>query len=843
MENDLNLDYEIQIENLRSDSNEFNNLKNQIYLDYAANSIYPSSLIKQYYEKLTIHDESSGSWSLFSNPHSHSQSGFYTNLFTQSTRQKILGLFNTNLNEYDVVFVQNATSGLKLLIESFNFGRFDSSKVSSEPCSKPYFAYLNDNHTSVIGLREIVWSLRSGVDVHFLTENESCEGFFDSKLIENFNNNQQYLNSALNNLLILPAQSNFNGRRYNLDLIEKIKSKGINSNLNKESLFLCLDTASYTSTSFLNLKEYKPDFLVVSFYKMFGFPTGIGALIIRKTDATKKCLNAKQYFGGGTVSMALIDDSQICFKNCTLKQKGQSQIINDNFHEFFEDGTLSYLQVIGLNLAIDKFYQLTFNRGFSIIEKYVARLTEYCLAKLDSLKHYNNTKLVEIYRKDVSDLKYGPIIAFNLKNSFQKYIGYNLVNSLAQENRIHLRTGCFCNIGACQFFLNHLKNSDKFLKNFEEHGHKCGDHIDLIDDMPTGAIRISFGYASTKKDIDIFINFLEDNFVEKQKESNFGQIGIKCENLNKQYLKITQVFIYPVKSCRSMKIEDSWPLSKGFGLKYDRSFAIIDKNGIVLTQKRCPNLTRLQPYINLSKQELTLSFSKDSLKIDLSKNFDQKVTYVNNLAGYDMGDEVSEWLTRTLKFSESCRLLKIAEDLEKVSFANKSEFLLITENSIKVLRKFLVENLEDNIKQKLKAIGLAKIDNFLLKQFRPNIVVLIEESNTRDFSEEYWEEIKILNKNFKFKTVNNCTRCQMININQSVDNEIENLESIDFSILCNSLLKQVNKYKTNSKFGIYLVHTEIDSKPDFGEYLNNFNSEIKICPGDIGEAKMKTKNF
>lgn len=838
MENDLILNYEAQIENLRSDSTEFSYLKNQIYLDYAANSIYPSSLIKQYYEKLTTHEESSGAWSLFSNPHSHSQSGFYTNLFIESTRQKILGLFNTNLNEYDVVFVQNATSGLKLLIESFNFGRFDSTKDSSKPRTKPYFAYLNDNHTSVIGLREIVWSLKTGVDVHYLTENESSEDIFDSKLIENLDKNQTYLNSALNNLLIIPAQSNFNGRRYKLDLIEKIKSKGINSHLDKDNLFLCLDTASYTSTSFLNLKEYKPDFLVVSFYKMFGFPTGIGALIIRKTDATKQCLNAKQYFGGGTVSMALIGDSKICFKNCSLKQKGQSEIINDNFHEFFEDGTISYLQVIGLNLAIDKFYHLTLRKGFSLIEEYVARLTEYCFTKLDSLKHFNGTKLAEVYRKEGSDLNYGPIIAFNLKNSLQKYIGYNLVNNLAQENRIHLRTGCFCNIGACQFFLSHLKNSDKFMENFEEHGHKCGDHIDLIDGMPTGAIRISFGYASTKKDIDFFISFLEDNFVEK-KELHFDQIDEKCGNLNKQYLKISQVFIYPVKSCRSMRIEDSWPLSKGFGLKYDRSFVIIDKNGIVLTQKRCPNLTRLQPRIDLNKQELILNFSGDSLKIDFKKKFDKKIFYANNLAGYDMGDEVSEWLTRTLKLSESCRLLKIAEDLEKVSFANKAEFLLISENSIKVLRKFLVENLEEKMKQKVEAMSKGKIDNFLLKQFRPNIVVSIEENNCKDFSEEFWEEIKILNKNFKFQIVNNCTRCQMININQSEDNEIDNLESIDFSILCNSLLKQVNRYKKNSKFGIYLVHSESDSKNGFEEYRNNFNNQIKIGPGDIGEAKLK----
>ncbi|RNA25421.1 molybdenum cofactor sulfurase [Brachionus plicatilis] len=837
---DLVLDYKSQIENLRSHSEqgEFNHLKNQIYLDYAANCVYPSSLIKQYYQKLTTHDESSGSWSLFSNPHSQSQSGLYTNLFVESTRQKILQLFNTNLNEYDVVFVQNATHGMKLLLESFNFGTIDPSQEKSKPCANPYFAYLNDNHTSVIGLRELVWSSNPGVEVHFLAESKSSECFFDSKLIENPYQNQQVMHSCPNNLLVIPAQSNFNGRRYSLDLIDKIKSKGINPQLKKENLFLCLDTASYTSTSFLNLNEIKADFLVVSFYKMFGFPTGIGALIIRKTEATKNCLSAKKYFGGGTVSMALIDKAQVCFKNCSLKQNGKSQIKIDNFHEFFEDGTISYLQIIGLNLAIEKFFQLTFGKGFMVIEEYVAELTEYCLAKLEVLKHYNGTKMVEIYRKDRLDLNYGPIIAFNLKNSSGKYIGYNLVNSLAQENRIHLRTGCFCNIGACQLFLTHLKDSKDFLENFEEHGHKCGDYIDLIDGKPTGAIRISFGYASTKCDIDYFLKFLQDNFVET-KAQNFDQVNIKSGYLGKQFMTITQIFIYPIKSCRAMKIEDSWPLIKDFGLKYDRNFVIVDNDGIVLTQKRCPNLTRLQPYIDLGKQKMTLSHLSASFSLELNTNFDKTIVFANKIAGYDMGDEVSEWLTKVLNFSDTCRLLKIAESVEKASYANKAEFLLISENSIRVLRRFLVENLEENIKNKIGEIGFVKIDNFLLLQFRPNLIVSIDENTSGDFSEEFWTDIKILNKNITFKSVNNCTRCQMININQSEDNDSKNNDSTDYSFLCNSLLKQVNKFKSNSKFGIYLAQSENNAEIQFGDFSDNFEKKSAIGLGDIGVANFK----
>ena len=36
-------------------------------------------------------------------------------------------------------------------------------------------------------------------------------------------------------------------------------------------------------TNRLDLSEVKPDFVTVSFYKMFGYPTGVGCLLIRNT--------------------------------------------------------------------------------------------------------------------------------------------------------------------------------------------------------------------------------------------------------------------------------------------------------------------------------------------------------------------------------------------------------------------------------------------------------------------------------------------------------------------------------------------------------------------------------
>lgn len=74
--------------------------------------------------------------------------------------------------------------------------------------------------------------------------------------------------------------------------------------LETHSKWACLlDAASLVSTSPLDLSLYKPDFVTISFYKIFGYPTGLGALIVK--NSSSHLLSERKYFGGGTVLMAL----------------------------------------------------------------------------------------------------------------------------------------------------------------------------------------------------------------------------------------------------------------------------------------------------------------------------------------------------------------------------------------------------------------------------------------------------------------------------------------------------------------------------------------------------------
>lgn len=395
-----------------------------------------------------------------------------------------------------------------------------------------------------------------------------------------------------------------------------------------------------------------------------------------------------------------------------------------------------------------------------------------------------------------------------------------MIDKLAQESRIHLRTGCFCNIGACQIHLPHL-NKENF---YFSHGHKCGDHIDLIENKPTGAIRISFGYCSIKNDCDALIEFLKSTFVEV--ENTQKSTNIQEPKPQNEYFKITSLFIYPIKSCAPMKIEQRWPLIQN-GFLHDRNWIIVDCNNVPLSQKRVSKLTSLKPRIDLDRKLLEIHCENDSYNINLDLiNNRETIAWIgkDGKRGFDEGNKASEWLTNMLGLKEPCRLIRC-----DVSVSNKADFLLINQNSVKRLNQFVVED-----KQIIDNMDL----EYLATQFRPNLVVS-PMNEVDNCGEEKWSHIKILNKHIEFEAVENCTRCQMININQNfVDSKNENRKNTDFS----SLLKQLYKLKSNSKFGIYLKREKYAEKSNFSEdYLDKYWSSIDnvLSIGDIGLAMVE----
>lgn len=182
-----------------------------------------------------------------------------------------------------MIFTFSATAALKIIGECFSYGNEE----------KGVLTYLENNHTSILGMRcyaTHIQEIKTVDAFKVLSEPQKCS--------------IAKINTGNNNLFVYPAQCNFSGTKYPLDWIENVHKGCLNdlTDVKSSNWFVVLDCACYVSSNSLDLSIYKPDFIPISFYKMFGYPTGLGALLVKKSSES---VLVKKYFGGGTLQMTL----------------------------------------------------------------------------------------------------------------------------------------------------------------------------------------------------------------------------------------------------------------------------------------------------------------------------------------------------------------------------------------------------------------------------------------------------------------------------------------------------------------------------------------------------------
>ena len=298
---------------------------------------------------------------------------------------------------------------------------------------------------------------------------------------------------GLPSLFAFSPECNFSGRKYGLDLIEAYSSKSSPSALHSgcvtrgKDWYVLLDAAKHCATNGLDLSVNRADFVALSFYKMFGVPSGLGALIVSHRGAS---LLRKRYFGGGSITAASATSS--------------FHQLRPAFHERFEDGSLPFLAISQLKHGFKQIRDL----GIKSVAAHVRSCARLTAEGLSSLRHSNGGVVCRLLGRwgsqgewaegdvdgDRASVTQGSVVAFNLKRGSGKWIGYAEVAQAAQLEGIHIRTGLFCNPGAGDLYLG--IDADTVEANLKR-GHVCWDALDLIDGEPTGALRASFGYMSS----------------------------------------------------------------------------------------------------------------------------------------------------------------------------------------------------------------------------------------------------------------------------------------------------------------------------------------------------------
>ncbi|MCC6801660.1 MAG: aminotransferase class V-fold PLP-dependent enzyme [Anaerolineae bacterium] len=296
-----------------------------IYLDYTGGGLYAESQLQVHMQLL-----SNG---VYGNPHSGNPTSLAMTRLDDQARSFVLDYFNADPDEYCVIFAPNASGALRLVGESYPF--------EERGC----YLLTVDNHNSVNGIRE--YAKAAGAQVIYTPLSPLDMRLDHEMLLDN-------LDRAIpdgNNLFAYPAQSNFTGVRHSLEWIEIARRKGRN---------VLVDCAAFVPSNRLDLSVVKPDFVPLSFYKNVGYPTGVGALIARRSAL---CKLRRRWFAGGTITV--------------VSAQADRHVLEEGVAAF-EGGTIDYLGLPAIEIGLECIQYV----GMEQIHRRVLSMTQFLLDEL-----------------------------------------------------------------------------------------------------------------------------------------------------------------------------------------------------------------------------------------------------------------------------------------------------------------------------------------------------------------------------------------------------------------------------------------------------------------------------
>ncbi|KAJ4165616.1 hypothetical protein LMH87_007240 [Akanthomyces muscarius] len=707
--------YNEAIEQLRD--TQFPMLKDSIYLDHAGTTVPSKALMDVFASELTS--------VLYGNPHSGSLPSQLSTDQVDDVRLRLLEFFNADSDEYDLVFVANATAGVKLVLDG----------LRSIPGGFNY-AYHQACHTSLVGVRE---EAKHSVCLN----DEQVEGWIngDSLLADDQSSTAMFSYTA---------QSHMDGQRYPMSWARDIKAA--------HQAYTLLDAASLGATSRLDMShpDFSADFVVLSLYKIFGFPD-LGVLLVRKSS--EHLFDKRKYFGGGTVDMVVAGKEQWHARKTGF------------LHERLEDGTLPFHNIIAAGVALTTHKSL-----FGSMDQ-VSRHTEYLTRRLhnglEKLQHGNGRLVCTLYTPSRASQPTGPVVSFNIRSSLGAWIPLGEFEKLAIINKVHIRTGGLCNPGGIAAALDLQPWEMK--KNFSA-GFRCGLDNEIMNGKPVGVIRASFGAMSVEADVDGFLDFMEEFFVEANTPQLLEDVSMSANSIGKPPLRVKSITVYPIKSCGGFIVPagTNWPI-RSEGLAWDREWCLLHKgSGQALSQKRYPRMALIRP---------TLDFDAGILRIDCKGSL-----RVKRLLPGSFPEDVP---SPPDSDSEQQRVQT------KILLANESPILMIHSASVDALNEAIAQH----------GGPLATT-----AAFRANVV--LEGSQGSDnldrrpaYSEDSWRKVRIGDQNFSL--LGACRRCQMVCVDQETgERKQEPLAT----------LSKTRRFDGKIYFGAHMKHDEAECPSEANQH-------------------------
>ncbi len=423
--------------------------RGDVYLDYTGSGLYGESQIQAHMDLLSTR--------VLGNPHSVNPTSQETTGLVEGARSAVRDFFHASPDEYTVIFTPNASGALKLVGEAYPF------RVGS------HFLLPLDNHNSVNGIREFARTKGATTTYLPLTPELRLDEEELSRHLE------RHSQDTTGNLFAYPAQSNFSGVQHPLEWIGAAQSKGWD---------VLLDAAAFVPTNELDLSKWHPDFVSVSFYKMFGYPTGVGALIARNETVDKL---KRPWFAGGTI-------------HAVSAQGDWHQMLPGG--EAFEDGTLNFLSLPAVQIGLEYVDRI----GIPTIHERVTALTGHLLEQTQQMTHANGQPLIEVYGPRTTDRR-GATIAFNILDQQGAIIDERIVDNRSRDRRMSLRSGCFCNPGAGEAAF-HISHEKVTMQEVQQAPMSMDEYLSTLNLQSAGSIRASLGTVSNLADAEALLDFI-----------------------------------------------------------------------------------------------------------------------------------------------------------------------------------------------------------------------------------------------------------------------------------------------------------------------------------------------
>ena len=198
---------------------------------------------------------------------------------------------------------------------------------------------------------------------------------------------------------------------------------------------------------------------------------------------------------------------------------------------------------------------------------------------------------------------------------------------------------------------------------------------------------------------------------------------------------VTDLYIYPIKSFRGVRVETLALKAKGASL--DREFMLVDESGLFITQRTMPELARIglqlidDAVIELSSEKAgTIDFGLN----EKSEKTLEVTVWKSTIPAVEVSAEVSEWLSELL--GKKVTLVRTMGD----SFFDSAPLLVLSKASLKNLEKVLGTTVT-------------------MSRFRPNIVV----DGVEAHAEDQWQSGFSIGR-LSFQPVKPCTRCKLVTV-------------------------------------------------------------------------------